>query len=308
MGGAMSHPAGQAAATAAAEPRIGAGSLSDYLELTKPRVTSLVVTTTAFGFYLGSRGRPDLLLFFHCMLGTWLVAAGTSALNQVLERESDGKMERTRRRPLPDGRLQPVQALGFATLLATAGMLYLAVTVNLLTALLAAATLASYIFLYTPLKARSPLATLVGAVPGALPPLGGWAAAAGSLGAGGWALFTILFLWQLPHSLAIAWMYKEDYARGGFRVLPVVDPEGGSTVRQILGNALALVPVSLTPALFGVAGAIYFYGALLLGLFLLWHCVGITRDRGRAAARRVVLASVIYLPALLLLMALDKLP
>jgi protoheme IX farnesyltransferase len=302
----MSGALGVEQAAAATQGRLSAGSLSDYLELTKPRVTSLVVTTTAFGFYLGSRGSIDLLLLLHCILGTSLVAAGTSALNQVLERESDAKMERTRRRPLPDGRLQPVQALGFATALASSGMIYLAVTVNLLTAMLAAATLVSYIFLYTPLKARSPLATLVGAVPGALPPLGGWAAAAGSLDAGGWALFTILFLWQLPHSLAIAWMYRDDYARGGFRVLPVVDPEGGSTVRQILGNALALVPVSLTPALFGVAGTIYFYGALLLGLFLLWHCAGFTRDRGRASARRIVLASVIYLPALLLLMALDK--
>ena len=297
--------AGQAV-TAAAHVRISAGSLADYLELTKPRVTSLVVTTAAFGFYLGGQGSLDLLLLLHTLLGTWLVAAGTSALNQILERESDAKMERTRRRPLPDGRLQPVQALGFATALASAGMIYLAVAVNLLTALLAAATLASYIFLYTPLKARSPLATLVGAIPGALPPLGGWAAATGSLDAGGWALFTILFLWQLPHSLAIAWMYREDYARGGFRLLPVVDPRGDSTVRQILGNALALIPVSLTPALFGVAGTAYFYGALLLGLFLLWHCAGIVRDRGRAGARRIVLASVIYLPALLLLMALDK--
>jgi heme o synthase len=288
--------------------RVSAGTLSDYMELTKPRVTSLVVTTAAFGFYLGSRGSLDLLLLLHCLAGTWLVAAGTSALNQVLERDSDSRMERTRRRPLPDGRLQPVQALGFATALATIGMLYLALTVNLLTALLAAATLASYIFLYTPLKARSPLATLVGAVPGALPPLGGWAAASGSLGAGGWALFGILFLWQLPHSLAIAWMYREDYARGGFRVLPVVDPGGDSTVRQILGNAIVLIPVSLTPSLLGVAGKFYFYGALVLGLFLLWHCAGIVRDRGRSGARRIVLASVIYLPALLLLMALDKLP
>ena len=282
------------------------GTLSDFVELTKPRVTSLVVATTAFGFYLGSRGDLDLMLLLNALLGTSLVAMGTSALNQYLERESDGLMERTRRRPLPDGRLQPVQALGFATGLSVAGMIYLALTVNLLTALLAAATLASYIFIYTPMKRVSPLATLVGAVPGALPPLGGWAAATGRLDAGGWALFAILLLWQLPHSLAIAWMYREDYAKGGFRLLPVVDPEGTSTVRQILGNGLVLIPVSLTPALFGVAGGWYFYGALLLGLFQLWYCLGIARTRSRANARRIVLASVIYLPALFFLMALDK--
>lgn len=282
------------------------GSVADYLELTKPRVTSLVVATTAFGFYLGGRGGIDSPLLFKTLLGTSLVAAGTSALNMYLERENDAKMERTRRRPLPDGRLQPVQALTFATALSVAGMLQLAWAVNLLTALLAALTLASYIFLYTPMKERSPLATLVGAVPGALPPLGGWAAATGSLDAGGWSLFAILFLWQLPHSLAIGWMYREDYARGGFRILPVLDPEGTSTVRQIVVNGLALIPVSLTPVLLGVAGTWYFYGALLLGLFQLGYCLGMARTRSRARARRVVLASVLYLPALMLLMALDK--
>jgi len=292
--------------TVGRETGVSSGSLADYLDLTKPRVTSMVLVTAAVGFYLGSRGALDVVLLLHTLFGITLVAAGTSALNCYLERESDGKMERTRRRPLPDGRLQPVQALGFATALSVAGILYLASAVNLLTALLAAATLASYIFLYTPLKQRSPLATLVGAVPGALPPLGGWAAATGHLDPGGWALFTILFLWQLPHSLAIAWMYRDDYARGGFRLLPVLDPEGTSTVRQILGNGLVLIPVSLTPALLGVAGTWYFYGALLLGLFQFWHCLGIARVRSRVNARRVVLASVIYLPALLFLMAIDK--
>ena len=258
------------------------------------------------GFYLGSRGAVDPILLLHTLLGTSAVAAGTSALNQYVERRSDAKMERTRRRPLPDGRLQPVRALAFATIVSAAGMLYLAFAVNLLTALLAAITLASYIFVYTPMKEKSPLATLAGAVPGALPPLGGWAAATGHLASGGWALFAILFFWQLPHSLAIAWMYRDDYARGGFRLLPVIDPEGASTVRQILANGLALVPVSLTPALLGMAGIWYFYGALLLGIFLLWRCLGIVRVRSRVNARRIVLASVIYLPALLILMALDK--
>jgi protoheme IX farnesyltransferase len=284
----------------------GIGSLSDYLELAKPRVTSLVVATTAFGFYVASRNAVDPVLLFHTLLGTTLVASGTSAYNMYLERESDGKMERTRRRPLPEGRLQPVQALAFATALSVGGILYLAAWVNLLTALLATCTLASYLFLYTPMKRWSPLCTLVGAVPGALPPLGGWAAATGSLDAGGWALFAILFLWQLPHSLAIAWMYKEDYARGGFRLLPVVDPDGGSTVRQIVGNALALVPVSLTPVLLGVTGIWYFYGAILLGAVLVASCLRMARTRSRVHARGILLFSVLYLPALLLLMAVDR--
>jgi len=292
---------------AAVMDRSGAPALSDLLELAKPRVTSLVVATSAFGFYLGSRGAVDPLLLVHTLLGTTLIASGTSAYNMYLERDSDGKMERTRRRPLPDGRLQPVHALAFATALSVTGILYLALAVNLLTSLLAIATLASYIFLYTPMKRWSPLCTLVGAVPGALPPLGGWAAATGSLSAGGWALFAILFLWQLPHSLAIAWMYRDDYERGGFRVLPVVDPEGGSTVRQIVGNALALIPVSLTPVLLGVAGVWYFYGAILMGFILVAYCLRMARTRTRVHARSIVLASVLYLPALLFLMALDRL-
>jgi protoheme IX farnesyltransferase len=296
----------QAHDVSAVQARAASPALADFLELAKPRVTSLVVATTAFGFYLGSRGGVDPLLLFHTLLGTTLVASGTSAYNMYLERDSDGKMERTRRRPLPDGRLQPVHALAFATTLSIAGILYLAVAVNLLTSLLAIATLASYIFLYTPMKRWSPLCTLVGAIPGALPPLGGWTAATGSLGAGGWALFAILFLWQLPHSLAIAWMYRDDYERGGFRLLPVVDPEGGSTVRQIVGNALALIPVSLTPVLLGVSGVWYFYGAILLGVVLLWYCLRMARTRSRLHARSILLASVFYLPALLLLMALDR--
>ncbi|HEU5180152.1 MAG TPA: heme o synthase [Candidatus Polarisedimenticolia bacterium] len=283
-----------------------AASWSDYLELTKPRVTSLVVATTAFGFYLGSRGAVDPLLLFHTLLGTTLVASGTSAYNMYLERDCDARMQRTRRRPLPDGRLRPVQALAFATLMSVAGILYLATAVNLLTSLLAIATLASYIFLYTPMKQWSALCTLVGAIPGALPPLGGWAAATGDLSAGGWSLFAILFLWQLPHSLAIAWMYRDDYERGGFRVLPVVDPEGGSTVRQIVANALALIPVSLTPVLLGVAGIWYFYGALLLGVAQAVICLRLAKTRSRVHARGVLLASVVYLPVLLFLMALNR--
>ena len=286
--------------TAPAEAAFASGSLTDYLELTKPRVTSLVVITTGMGFYLGSRGAVDPILLLHTLLGTSAVAAGTSALNQYVERRSDAKMERTRRRPLPDGRLQPVRALAFATIVSAAGMLYLAFAVNLLTALLAAITLASYIFVYTPMKEKSPLATLAGAVPGALPPLGGWAAATGHLASGGWALFAILFFWQLPHSLAIAWMYRDDYARGGFRLLPVIDPEGASTVRQILANGLALVPVSLLPWYLGMAGAAYFAGALALGLGFVAAAVHFMAKVDDAArARRLFRVSLLYLPGVL---------
>ena len=286
--------------------RVAAGVFSDYLELTKPRVTTLVVSTTAFGFYLGSHGSVNPLLLANALIGTTLVAAGTSALNMYLERGSDALMERTRRRPLPEGRLRPGQALAFGAGLSAAGILSLALTVNLLTALLATATLVSYIFLDTPMKKVSPLATLVGALPGALPPLGGWTAAAGQVEPGGWALFTILFLWQLPHSLAIAWMYRDDYERGGFRLLPVVDPEGGITARQILANALFLIPASLAPSLMGVTGRGYLVGALLLGAFLLYPCLKLARTHARADARRILLTSIVYLPALLFLMALTR--
>lgn len=304
MGGAMSEMIQvQEVATRA---RVVTSSWSDYLELAKPRVTSLVVATTAFGFYVGSRGGVDPLLLFQTLLGTTLVASGTSAYNMYLERESDGKMERTRRRPLPDGRLQPVQALAFATVLSVAGILYLALAVNLLTSLLATCTLASYIFLYTPMKRWSPLCTLVGAVPGALPPLGGWAAATGGLGAGGWALFAILFLWQLPHSLAIGWMYRDDYARAGIRMLPVVEPDGHSTARQIVLYASLLIPVSLAPGLLGMSGKIYLLGALALGVWFLYSGVRVATERSILSARGVLLVSVFYLPLLYGLMLLDR--
>jgi heme o synthase len=286
--------------------RVSGARLADFLELTKPRVTTLVVLTTLVGFYLGSNGRPDLILLLNTLLGTLLSAAGTSALNQYLERDADGRMLRTRNRPLPAGRLDPSAALVFAALLSVLGIAHLALWVNLLTACLAALTLASYAFLYTPLKGRTSLCTLVGAIPGALPPLGGWTAAHGAISAGGIALFAILFVWQIPHSLAIAMMYKEDYARGGFRVLPVVDPGGGSTGRQIMAHCLVLLPVSLLPSVLGIAGNGYFWGALALSLCLAAlalpaACVGTTR-----AARRLLLASVVYLPILLALMALDR--
>ncbi|MEK7728491.1 MAG: heme o synthase [candidate division KSB1 bacterium] len=280
--------------------------LSDYLALTKPRVTLMVLLTMMFGFYLGAQGDMNLTLLLHALFGTALVAGGTSALNQYLERELDAKMLRTKNRPLPTGRLAPNAALAFGVFISILGLAHLMLFVNLLTALLAALTLASYVFLYTPLKTRSAISTIVGAIPGALPPMGGWTAARGELGIEAWVLFAILFLWQLPHFLAIAWIYREDYARGGFPMLPVIDPEGHSVGRQILTNCLALLPVSLLPTLVGMAGSIYFFGALGLSLLFFMSGLGVIMQRSNLSAKRLMRASLLYLPALLGLMAFDK--
>jgi protoheme IX farnesyltransferase len=281
--------------------------LTGYLELTKPRVTSLVLVTTLAGFYLGSAGGIDWVVLLHALLGTALVAAGTSALNMYVEREADGKMLRTRLRPLPSGRMAPRRALLFAVAISWLGLTELLAFVNPLTALLAAVTLATYVFVYTPMKTASPLCTLVGAIPGALPPLIGWTAARGAIGAEGLSLFAILFVWQMPHSLAIAMMYRDDYARGGFRLLPVVDPLGGSTERQILLHSLVLLPVSLMPAILRLSGTVYFYGALALGVGFAALALAVALRSTARAARRVLLGSVVYLPALLALMAFDRL-
>ncbi|MDZ7267304.1 MAG: heme o synthase [candidate division KSB1 bacterium] len=281
-------------------------SLADYLALTKPRVTLMVLITTLFGFYLGAREALALALLLHTLVGTALVAGGTSALNQYLERHCDARMLRTRHRPLPAGRLKPSQALGFGALISAAGIAYLALWVNGLTALLAAVTLVSYVFVYTPMKTRSPLSTVVGAIPGALPPMGGWTAVRNEISLEAWVLFAILFIWQLPHFLAIAWIYREDYARGGFRMLTVIDPAGYSAGRQILTNCLALLSVSLLPTLIGLTGRAYFFGALILGIGFLGAGLGVTLARDMAAARRLMHASLIYLPALLGMMAWDK--
>jgi protoheme IX farnesyltransferase len=279
---------------------------SNYLELTKPRVTLMVVITMAFGFYIGARGEMDWILLLHAVIGTALVAGGTSALNQYFEREIDAKMLRTKNRPLPAGRLQPHEAMVFSIAISVAGIAHLLLAVNLLTALLAALTLISYVFLYTPLKQKSSLSTVVGAIPGALPPLGGWTAARGELSLEGWVLFAILFLWQLPHFLAIAWIYREDYRRGGLPMLTVVDPDGNSAGRQIISNCLALLPVSLLPTILGMAGRLYFVGALALSLFFLGCGIAVMRYRTNADVRRLLRASLVYLPVLLALMALDK--
>jgi protoheme IX farnesyltransferase len=275
-------------------------------ELFKMRLTILVLLTTFVGFDLGWRGPMDLGLMVHTMLGTALLAAGASALNQLLERDYDAKMRRTRDRPLPSGRITPEAALLIGGVCAGAGLADLALAVNLLTAWLGALTLASYLLVYTPLKRVTTLNTAIGAIPGALPPLMGWTAARGEVTGEGWSLFAILFFWQLPHFLAIAWMYREDYARAGFVMLPVIDPTGARTGKQALSHTLGLLPVSLCPFLFGLAGPVYLAGALGLGAGFVWCARQFSRQISVAGARRLFYASILYLPLLLALMVINK--
>jgi protoheme IX farnesyltransferase len=280
--------------------------MADYAELTKPGVTSLILFSTLVGFYLGSTDELRLGLLFHTLVGTALIAGGTAALNQVWERAADAKMYRTRNRPLPAGRLSPSKALWFGIALSVMGMAYLIWQTNVLTALLGALTLGSYLFLYTPLKTRTPHCTLVGAFPGAIPPLIGWAAAQGALPLAAWVLYAILFLWQFPHFLSIAWLYREDYARAGIVMLPVIEPDGDSTSRQILLYCVALLPVSLLPSWLGLTGWAYFAGSLAAGSIFLYVAVRATQARTRLEARRLLQASVFYLPAVYGLMLVDK--
>ena len=275
-------------------------------ELFKMRLTTLVLLTTFVGFYAGWRGPMAWGLLLHAMLGTALLAAGASALNQLLERDYDAKMRRTQDRPLPSGRITPEAALLIGGVCAGAGLADLALAVNLLTAWLGALTLASYLLVYTPLKRLTTLNTAIGAIPGALPPLMGWTAARGEISGGGWSLFAILFFWQLPHFLAIAWIYREDYARAGFVMLPVLDPSGARTGKQALSHTLGLLPVSLCPFLFGLAGPVYLAGALALGAGLLWSAWAFSRRISVAGARRLFYASIIYLPLLLGLIVINK--
>jgi len=278
---------------------------ADFAELTKPRITSLVLVTAAVGYAVGTLGTFSILRFVLFMAGTALLCAGASALNQFAERDTDARMVRTSRRPLPAGRLRPDEALSFGLVLSAAGLAMLAF-VNPLTLLLGAASLASYVLAYTPLKRVTSLSTVVGAVPGALPPLMGWAAARESLGPAGWGLFAILFLWQLPHFLAIGWLYRDDYARGGFPMLTVTDRDGSSTGRQAVLYATALLPVTLAAGLLAAAGKGYLWGALLLGVAFLGCAMLFAWDRSTAAARRLFFASVLYLPLLLGLMVFDR--
>jgi protoheme IX farnesyltransferase len=280
--------------------------VADYAALAKPRVVLMVLITTMVGYYVGLTGAPDYVRLIHLAIGTVLAAGGTLALNQYWEREVDGLMERTRARPLPEGRLQPLEALLFGAGITAAGIVYLAATVNVLSAAITFVTFALYLFAYTPLKLRTPLCTLVGAVPGALPPVTGWVAAQNDVGVGAWVLFGILFLWQLPHTLAIARLYRDDYARAGVRLLPVIDAQGRSTERQIVTGCLALLVVSLLPTLIGIAGGLYFAGALVLGTAFAALGARQAIDPSLAGARRVLFASLLYLPALLALLAFDK--
>ncbi len=278
----------------------------DYVDLTKPRIAVLVLFTVATGVLLASGRSLDVLLLVNAVCGTALVAAGASALNQWLERDSDARMRRTENRPLPSGRLQPVEALLFGSLLGVVGVAYLAVALPTpWAALVAAVTFVGYVAVYTPLKSRSSLNTLVGAVPGALPPVIGWVAVRGEITAEAVALFLIVFLWQIPHFLAIAWIYREDYGRAGLKMLPVVDASGLLTGQRMIAYCLVLIPASLLPVTLGVSHAIYFAGALLLGLLFLATTVCFFRDRSLKSARRVLRASLLYLPGLLLLLLLD---
>jgi protoheme IX farnesyltransferase len=284
--------------------------MRDYISLTKPRITWLILMSIGVGYFFGLRGvslwQIHWWALLHTVIGTGLIASGTAALNQWYEREADAKMHRTSHRPIPSGRLSANRALAFGMGLAIAGFVELAWFVNLLSGVLGIATLVSYLFFYTPLKQRSWLSTTVGAFPGAMPPMIGFAAASGTLTAEAWVLFAILFLWQFPHFYAIAWMYREDYARAGIRMLPVVEPDGHSTARQIVLCASLLIPVSLAPGLLGMSGKLYLLGALLLGGWFLYSGVRAASDLSILRARGVLLVSVIYLPLLYGLMLLDR--
>jgi heme o synthase len=280
----------------------------DFVELTKPRIALLVLFTVAIGALLARPHTPDVGQLLHTLIGTALVAASASALNHLLERHTDARMRRTENRPLPTGRLQPAEVLCFGVGLGVGGLAYLALTCrHPLAVLVAAFTLLSYVFVYTPLKGKTTLNTLIGAVPGALPPVIGWTSVTGTLDTGAVFVFLILFLWQVPHFLAIAWMYRHDYARAGLKMLPVVDPDGTATARQMILYCLALTPVSLAPVLYQQAGWLYGLGALLLGGGFLGACLGFALDRSHAQARRVLHASLIYLPAILALLLAEAL-
>jgi heme o synthase len=278
-----------------------------YAVLTKPDVTFLVVLTTMAGFYLGSVGSVDWVRLLHTLGATFLVAGGTAALNQYIERELDAVMRRTAMRPLPSGQLRPREVLAFGTVSVVTGAAWLWMAVNWLSAAVALSTMVLYLGLYTPLKTRTTLSTAVGAIPGALPPLIGWAAARGSLSLGAWVLFAILFVWQFPHFLAIAWMYREDYARAGIRMLPVIDRKGDATFRQIVMASAVLVWVSALPSVVGMASIRYFFGALILGMLLLQAGLWANRARTNVRAKWLMHATVAHIPLLLVWLILDKL-
>jgi protoheme IX farnesyltransferase len=280
----------------------------NYVELTKPRITCFILMSTAIGFLCGARvgNAWTWVTLLHTLIGTALIASGTAALNQWYERLADAKMDRTKGRPIPSGRVTAAHAAWFGVLLSVVGFAELWLGANLLTGMLGLFTLASYLFVYTPLKQRSPHSTTIGAIPGAMPPLIGYAAASGTLTWEAGILYAILFLWQFPHFYAIAWMYREDYARAGIRMLPVVEPDGESTTRRIMLFSLILIPISLLPKFTAMAGNFYLYGALALGLLYLYAGVRAAFDRSFLRARQVLLASVVYLPLLYGLLVFDR--
>ena len=276
-----------------------------YLELTKPRITMLVLVTTALGFFLGGRGIHSTPLLALTLLGTALTAGGSAVLNHYFEREIDRSMRRTRSRPLPLGVITPAAAVSYGLCLILAGLLLLINTVNLLTAFLALLTAFLYVVIYTPMKRLTWLNTSLGSIPGALPPVGGWTAAAGELEPGAWALFAILFAWQHPHFYAIAWIFRDDYARAGFKMLPVLEKDGRRTCRHIVAFSVLLIASSTVPVLLGLSGSLYLSGALILGLGMLASAVALNVTRSTIEARRLLRASVLYLPLLLLLTVVD---
>ena len=280
--------------------------VADYAALTKPRIAGFVLVSTMVGFIMGSSGHLDLELLLHTLIGTAMVAGGSAAMNQYMERDLDARMKRTSERPLPSGRLHPEEVHCFSTLLLASGLFYLWLSVNFGTGLVAALTSSIYLFLYTPLKRKTTLNTVVGAVAGALPPVGGWVAAAGSLSLASWALFAIVFFWQFPHFFAIAWLHREDYARGGYRMITAADPDGRRTRRQILAYSLVLLPCSLIPALLGMSGLPYGFGSAVLSLaflvFVLRFCLSGSNERSRL----LMLASLVYLPMLWTVMIFDR--
>ena len=296
----------EAAAELAESKQLSVGEkLAAYYELTKPRIAFLLVLTSAAGFYLGSNGGFDAVRFANTMISIALLAFGVSTLNQYLERHIDPLMERTAKRPLPTQRLAPIEALIFGILLCVAAEVYLFVAINTLTGVLGLIVIVGYVLLYTPLKTRTSASTAIGAIPGAMPPLMGWTAAANDITLGAWAMFVTQFLWQFPHFLAIAWMYREQYAKAGILMLPVVEPSGRITGRQIVLFTLMLVPVSFAPFFLGFAGIIYLIASAILGSVFLWSSISAARSKTNESARRLLYASVIYLPLLFLILVLD---
>jgi heme o synthase len=277
-----------------------------YVELTKPRIAVILVLTSAAGFYLGSTGTLDLVLFANSVFAILLLAFGVATLNQYWERDLDQLMERTASRPLPTGRVTPTEALVFGILQCVIAEIYLFLAVNTLTAVLGLLVIVGYVLVYTPLKTRTSASTAIGAIPGALPPLMGWTAAAHEISIGAWALFATQFLWQFPHFLGIAWMYRDQYAKAGIKMLPAIEPDGTITARQIILFAFMLLPVSLAPFFFGREGFVFLIGATLLGLWFLYASIGAARAKTNKKAKALVVVSIIYLPLLFLLMVADK--